>query len=282
MSNVLGTPPLLTTLNGHYSGLASAVPIELLQQLQHRVPVAVTVGGSNNGTFTLAASVTKPFTIWCGKGVLHIRENVVFTWTNTANQILNSSGVIANDADSVLGVWYMYIDEDGTTLYPSQTAPGFVEAPFNAGYLGHPGTSRVRPYLYVGPMICTTAATPAFSAMVKIGWWWRITEVEADVPSASWAAPTNLTLFIPKLGFAGGMVNIGVENGLGGRMYIGANSASTLWDAELGVQEVTSNVALQTSFLQFIASPNDTTSPIYARAVLIAGKIHVNGFKDIV
>ncbi len=277
-----GKPKAISGKGGNTS-LATLYPLDMIK---YKGPIPVTVGGSSNVTFTLKGS-TRPIPIWNGNDYQTLNEDLAYTWDSTSNDILDSAGADATDADSVLGVWYFYIaiNDDATgsfELRPSQTGPvTYASGAFDAGVLGHPGTSRTKFWTYVGPHICTTADL-AFSAMTKIGYNWRITEAEADVPSASWAAPTNLTLFIPMLGFAGLTVNIGVENGLGGRMYIGAHTASTLWDAELGVQEVTSNVALQTSFLQFIASPNDTTSPIYARAVLIAGKIHVNGFKDVV
>ena len=283
MSNQLGDPPTRTQANKAWSGKVTDVPIEFLREIKLRTPLTCTVGGSSNVTFTLAGSVTKPAILWHHDGIHKILKNIVYTWDSVSNDILNSSGADATDADSVLGVWYMYLNEAGDTIKPSQTAPSYVEAPNQAGYLGHPGTSRAEPWVYIGPMINTTADL-AFSAMVKIGFWWYITEVNAVIPTASWAAPTNLTLFIPQLAKHGLVVSGTVETAAGVGILLGGHTAAALWSVEARVAEVTaSNVALQAAHMPFQLAPNDTTSPIYGIADGGgAGDIHITGFLDVV
>ena len=278
--------PIAITGKGGNQHASTSVPLSMLKYGGLRQsPMPVTVGGSSNVTFTLKGS-TRPIPIWNGNDYDLLTEDLAYTWDSTSNDILDSAGANATDADSVLGVWYMYItiNDDGTfEIRPSQTGPSaYASGAKDAGVLGHPGTSRVKFWTYVGPHICTTADL-AFSAMVKIGFDWSITEVDAAIPSASWAAPTNLTLFIPKLGFAGGEVIGSIETGAGGGMYAGAHTASTLWVVNVSVVEATaSNLALQAAEFPFRMSPNDTASPIYARAVTAAGAIHILGFRDVV
>lgn len=281
MANHIGEPPIRTQANNAWSGRVTEVPIEFMRALKVREPLPCSVSGSSNVTFTLLGSVTRPAVLWHHDGIHFIRKNITYTWTNTSNNILDANGADATDTDSVLGVWYMYLNEDGDTLKPSQTAPDFVEDDHQCGYLGHPGTSRAEPWVYVGPMICTTAATPAFSAMTKIGFLWLITEVNAVITTA-WAAPTNLTLYIPQLAKHGLKVVGAAETGTGGNIKLSGHTTSALWEVEGAVVETTaSNVALQTAHLPFTMTPNDTTSPIYGEATPI-GDVHITGFYDVV
>lgn len=281
-----GNPP---TRNGKLAAdRGSIVPLKMLNNLV-QYPIPITIGGSNNVTFTLKGS-TRPIPVWAGDDLILLEEDLAYTWDNTSNDILDANGDNATDTDSVLGVWYFYIaitlDSNGAWQYelrPSQTAPEATEGPNNSGYLGHPGTSKDYYWRYVGFHVCTTAATPAFMAATKIGYWYKFAEVDAVIPTASWAAPTNLTLYIPQLAKFGLEVQGTVETGSNSSVHIGSSSSSTQWDVEFSVTETTaSNVAEQTAHAPFRLAPNDTTSPIYGIATNNAGDIHLTGVKDIV
>ncbi len=174
------------------SDRASHVPLFILNNLrQHTIPV--TIGGANRVTFTLKGA-TRPVSIWHENDLFHLDEDLAYTWGAVSNNILNSSGVNATDTDSVLGVWYMYTaitqDSDGAWQYeirPSQTAPLATAGPNNSGYLGHPGTSKSYPWRYVGFMVCTTAATPVFRAMIKVGSTYHFA-AQSVATTATWAA----------------------------------------------------------------------------------------------
>ncbi len=174
MSTFEGFGKPLTLKGKLASDRASAVPLFILNNIQ-QFPIPVTVGGSNNGTFTLKGS-TRVISVWADNDLLLLDEDLAYTWNASSNPILDSDGANDTDVDSVLGVWYMYLaitqDSDGDWQYemrPSQTAPLPTTGPHNIGFLGHPGTSKSYPWRYVGFMVCTTAATPAFRAMIKEG-----------------------------------------------------------------------------------------------------------------
>ena len=270
---------------------SSLVPRTMLQQMR-RFPIPVTIGGSNNVTFTLKGT-TQPIPIWAGNQYFELNKDLAYTWDAVSNDILNANGAETTDADSVLGIWYMYaaIDwseavsatEPNYELWPSQTAPAYAgEGPYNSGILGHPGTSRGRFYQYVGYMRCTTAATPAFQAQVKSGYWWKFAPVSYVIITDAWTGPTAPGLSIPKLAKFGMEIGGTMETGADGQIFIGSHTASTIWDAELDISEATaSNVAQQVLQSPVIFSPNDTTSPFYAIAAP-AGDFHLTRVKDVV
>ncbi len=165
----LGSLFSLRGKNAGYSGPVSALPVELIQQLTPAVALPITVGGANRVTFTLNASVTRPAILWNGDEPIIIKSTVTYTWTSGVNNILSSAGAQTTNTGSTLGIWYMYIDQAGSVIWPSQTAPVYAQAEFNAGVLGHPGTSRAEFYHYIGIHTCTTAATPVFLATKKVG-----------------------------------------------------------------------------------------------------------------
>lgn len=279
-----GHQPLGRDKDSGFVGPMSEVPTALLQQLLQR-PLPITIGGSNNVTFTLNASVTNPVPIWNGQGFTLKKETVAYTWNNTENNILDSTGAATTDADSVLGIWYMYLNSAGDTLWPSQTAPGYVEAAvdYPAQMLGHPGTSRADNYRYVGFMECTTAATPAFRAAIKTGYWYKFAPVSIAIITDAWTAPTNATLSIPRV--PGVEVQGTLETGADGSVHIGSHSASTIWDAELDISEATaSNVAQQIVQAPVRFSVNESATPWYAIAAGTSapGDFHLLGVKDAV
>ena len=184
----------------------------------------------------------------------------------------------------MLGVWYMYltINTDRTyELRPSQTAPEATIGRYGH-YLGHPGTARTQEWRYVGFMRCTTAATPAFQAQVKSGYWWKFAPVSYVIITDAWTGPTAPGLSIPKLAKYGLEIAGMLETGAGGQIFIGSHTASTIYDAELDISEATaSNVAEQVLQSPVRFAPNDSTSPFYAIAAP-AGDFHLTSVKDVV
>lgn len=267
---------------------ATEVPLDLLKQVVQS-PLPCTIGGSNNVTFTITATEARPAPLWIGDDYKTLRTSLAYTWNATSNNILDANAAAATDTDSVLGIWYMYAgvslshDADSATtpqtlvLRPSQTAPS--GAGRYGGLLHHPGTSADRPWRYVGFMECTTAATPAFRAAVKTGWWWKITVRDLVIITDAWTAPTAATLSIPRLPGVevGGML----ETGADGQIYIGSHSASTIYDAYLNISEATaSNVAQQIAIAPVTLSVNASATPFYAIAAP-AGDFHLTTIKDV-
>lgn len=265
------------------SGLSSDVPLVLLNQLK-TYPIPVTIGGSNNVTFTLKGS-TRPIPFWLDNDLFFLDEDLAYTWDNVSNDILDSTGAETTDTDSVLGVWYMYatINTDRTyEIRGSQTAPE-ATASKHGMYLGHPGTARTQEWRYVGFMVCTTAATPAFKAMVKSGYWWKFAPTSFVIVTDAWQTPTATvaTAHVPKLAKYGLEIGGTLETGAGGQVFIGSHTASTIWDAELDISEATaSNVAEQVLQSPVTFAPNDTN--IFYGIAAPAGDFHLTRIKDIV
>ena len=282
----LGDFRTLKNSDGSWEGQCTLVPVELLQHLSRPTPIPITIGGSNNVTFTVVASTARPVRFWHGDQMVNLTANVVYTWDATSNPILTSTGAESTDTDSVLGVWYMYFYYDTSatpptaTLIPSQTAPTPTTAGPYPGGLSHPGTAKVKDYTYVGIMECTTAATPAFRAMVKTGYWYKFAPRSIVVITDAWTAPTAATLTIPRI--AGVEIGVTLETGANGQIFVGSHSASTIWDVELDISEdVASNVAAQVLQAPAQFSVNASATPFYAIAAP-AGDIHIHRIKDVV
>ena len=274
----------ITGKDGTYP--STEVPLDLIRSVQQR-PIPATVSGSNNVTFTIIATEASPVPVWIGNDFVLLKESLAYTWGAVSNAILDSTGAAATDADSVLGIWYMYMGFDDSTtpaslvLRPSQTAPSNT-GNYPAGVLGHPGTAASQFWRYVGFMRCTTAATPAFQAQVKSGFWWKFAPVSYVIITDAWTGPTAPGLAIPKLAKYGLEIGGTLETGADGQIFIGSHTASTIWDAELDISEATaSNVAQQILQSPVTFSPNDTTSPFYAIAAP-AGDFHLLRIKDVV
>lgn len=273
-----GTPPLIKGISN--TGLATAVPLDLLVDLKSRHPIPVTISGSNNVTFTIAASATRPVRIWMGDDFAELRASLAYTWDAVSNPILDSTGAETTDVDSVLGVWYMYMYQTETTkvLIPSQTAPGFIEGPYGVGFLGHPGTAKTRNYVYVGVMWCTTAATPAFLAAEKIGFVYHFLDLSNPTTATTWTVTSLFTVRIPKLSKFGGMVSGFLETGKAGTVQVSGSTTSIRGAMKVGNQ-VTSSIV----FAPFGPIPaDDTTGELYALHSVLAGDIHLTQYHDIV
>ena len=252
------------------------VPHNFLQAVK-LPPIPVTIGGSNDVTWTLNASKTRPVIFWNGNEPTYLRRTVVYTWNNTSNPILNSSGVETTDTDSVLGVWYMYLKADGATLWPSQTAPGFVEfedPDTNAGLLGHPGTSRTQFYRYVGFHVNTTAATPVFLAMKKYGYTYHFANFSVAT-GTSWVA-LDFTTRIPAID---GIQAAGkLETGVVGTVAVSGSSV----DDQGAI--VVSAVGLANNIIDAPFGPIETdgSGQLYAKDTVARGDVHITQVVDIV
>lgn len=258
---------------------ATEVPLVMLNELASR-PIPVTIGGSNNVTFTLKGS-TRHIAFWLDNDLFYLDKDLVYTWA-AANTILDSTGAQVAQSNSALGVWYMYatINADGTlAIFPSQTAPEDTAGQFGS-YLGHPGTARTQAYRYVGCMWCTTAATPAFLTAVKIGYWWHFAALTAAPVTAALAVTSVFTVRLPKLAKFGGVVGGNIQTGKVGKITLSASSVAGQGVAIGGVATVAS-CALFAPFE--IPGPNDTSGELWAIAVVSSGAtISVTRWKDVV
>lgn len=252
------------------------VPIDLLKHLKLR-PVPVTISGTNNVIFTLAASTTRPVWLWNGDDFVALRRNLTYTWAASGNSTLSSSGVVTSSGSSssaAVGVHYMYLDKDGQTLYSSQTAPSFAEGPSETGLLGHPGTSRTQNYIYVGFM-SSTATTPAFEAMTKLGYTYHL--AATNVATATTWAELDFSAFIPThLSAFGGTVSGYLETGAAGTVRIGTTSTNTI-----GKQEAKISTTAETMHAPFEIVPT-AAGKIYAQHVTAAGDVWLSAITDVV
>ncbi len=253
------------------------VPVELLQRMRIFPAIPVTIGGSNEGTWTLNASVTNPVWFWNGDEPTALRNTVVYTWNNTSNPILDSAGATATDVDSVLGVWYMYLKADGKTLIPSQTAPSYVEFndnDTNAGALGHPGTSRTEFYRYVGYHVCTTAATPAFLAMKKYGYTYHFANFSVATDT-TWTA-LDFSTRVPAI--PGILVAGRLETGEVATVHVSASSVE-----DQGAI-IVSTVGLAANIIDVPFGPIETTGDgkIYGKDTVARGDVHIRQVVDVV
>ena len=196
----LGTPPIRR--GKQWQGPVTEVPMPIMQALKLR-PLPITIGGTLQRTFTLNASVTAPATLWNGDDVIHLKQTVAYSWVVGTNNTLSSAGVETDLTNSTIGVWYMYLDEDGQNIVPSATAPSYVETSLNTGVLGHPGTSRAQNWTYIGFMVAD-ATTPTFVQMYKRGYTYHCDATDTGYEfTSSWTSNTEFGIFIPDLGIHG-------------------------------------------------------------------------------
>jgi len=255
------------------------VPFALLSQ-SVLYPLPVTIGGSNNVTFTLKGS-TRRISFWINDDLFELDEDLAYTWA-AANKILDSTGAQVAQTNSVLGVWYMYatINDDGTpALFPSQTAPEDTASAYGT-YLGHPGTARTQSYRYVGCMWCTTAATPAFLTAVKIGLDWHFASLTASPVTAAVTVTSVFSVRLPKLAKYGGRVAGTLTTGKVGKITVSASSVASQGTVIVGSSSTVSAVTIAPFD---IPGPNDATGELYAIAVVSSGAtISVTKWRDVV
>ena len=169
-----GHPKDITGKAGTFK--ATLVPLELLGHLLSH-PIPVSTSGTSNRVFTVAASVSNPVVIWDGKDYVSLKENLSYTWSTAANDILATTGALASaQAPGAVGVRYYYVGLDSLGaigLWPSVNEPSYVEGPFPGTILGHPGVARTRAWRYVGWNMMN-ATTPVFTYFTKRGYTYHI------------------------------------------------------------------------------------------------------------
>ena len=267
-----GNPKSIAGQGGAFT--STMVPMELLRNLKRPRAIPITISGANQVTFTVNAGVTNKVPIWNGDDFMYLDETVAYTWAATANAILDSTGAVASNTGSTLGMWYFYIGyvSGVPTLYPSQTAPAEVEAPYPAGFLAHPGTARVRPYSYVGFHLCSTAATPVFVAMTKTGFVYNTGDITVAT-TATWA----------ELAFTAAKALPAHEGvTVAGYLETGANGSVTVsGNATDGVGGQTVSDSAGTSYAPFSGTPTTSNGKLWAKDVTARGDVHVKEITDI-
>jgi hypothetical protein len=160
---------------GGFTTKASVLPLPMIKELALKSGYPISVSGSSNVTFNLAAGVTKPVPVWNGTEFLFLKKTLSYTFAAGANNtMIDSTGAVVTSQSPAVGIYYMYLGvtaENTVALYPSTTAPSYVEAggpEEESGLYGHPGTSRSNAWTYIGFTLCT-ATTPAFAEFTKIG-----------------------------------------------------------------------------------------------------------------
>lgn len=169
-----GHPKDITGKAGTFK--ATLVPLELLGHLLSN-PIPCSTSGTSNRVFTVAASVSDPVFVWDGNDFISLKENLSYTWSTAANDIIATTGALASAAvPGAVEVRYYYAGLDSTGaigLWPSTVAPSYIEGPFPGTILGHPGVARTRVWRYMG-WNYMSATTPAFDYFAKRGYTYHI------------------------------------------------------------------------------------------------------------
>lgn len=263
-----------------FNGKATIVPYEFLKGLK-TFPTAFSLSST---TVTLAASVTKPLTLWAGDDFIFETENQTYQFSESDNTILNSSGVETASQAIALGTWYFYlaISKNTTTqvttvtFIPSQTKPQAIDSENNTGYLGHPGSSATKKYVYVGHVICSNTTGPAFVDFTKVGNTYMILESE------KLEQPTTDTSYAA-LGFTGAE-GLPAHEGVKVGGYIEMGSGGTV---KLAYDANGSGVLLATSAtgdaltMPFSGMPLNN-GDLYALHSVGAGDVHITQIEDII
>jgi hypothetical protein len=275
----LGNGPLVKGKD--FEGPGTLVPYELLKNLKtYPTPFSL-----SSTVVTLGGSASKPVSLWAGDDLIHIRKSLTYTFAETDNAILSSSGAETTGA-SALGVWYFYvaiskssISADATdTFIPSQTAPSAIDYEKNVGYLGHPGTSATKKYVYVGHVICSNATGPAFVDFTKVGNTYMILESE------KLEQPTTDTSYAA-LGFTGAEA-LPAHDGVkaGGYIETSATSGDTVnlaYDANGSGAIIVKTVAAVVNLQAFSGVPLNS-GDLYAKHGTAAGDVHITQLEDVI
>jgi hypothetical protein len=268
-----------------FEGQATLVPYELLKSFR----VMPTPFSLSSLTVTLGASASNPVALWAGDDMFYARTSSTYTWvagSTGSNSILDSTGAETTQTGSTLGVWYYYVSVSKnystqavtTEILPSQTAPAGVDFEKNAGYLGHPGTSATKKYLYIGHTICTDASTPAFVPFTKKGYTYMIAEaskLEQPTTDTSYAA----------LGFTGAEglpTHVGVT--VGGYIETSATSGDTIklaYDSSGSGAVIAKTVAAVVNLVPFAGMPLNS-GDLWALHGTAAGDVHITQIEDII
>lgn len=266
-----------------FEGQATLVPYALLKNLRFK-PTPCTF---STLTFTLNASVSNPVALWAGDDMVYQTTTSTYVWTSGSNAILDSTGAETTVTGSTTGVWYYYLSVNknfttratSTTIIPSQTAPEGIDAEKTAGYLGHPGASATKKYLYLGGFgVCTTATTPVFRAMTKRGYTWSFAE-QSVATTTTWAV-RDFSASIPS------------HEGCtaAGTLETGATTLSTVSigtsavDDE-GIQTVQNNCATTVAVVAkvpFSGVEITSAGQVYAKDTVARGDVHISSVTDVV
>jgi len=206
-----------------WAGQATAVPLPMIQNMKMNTPIPITHTAS---TFVINAAVNNPVNIWCGNDFIQLKETLTYTWATSATTIINSSGVTASSTVTGATIYYMYVGLDtagAVQMYPSVSAPQYVEGPYQNGYWSHPGTARTKYWSYVGFAQCT-ATTPVFALLEKKGFeYYNPTPTAMGLTSAF--ANSTVAAAISLVG----LVPVHDVNLYG--WMVGVTGAATCWDA---------------------------------------------------
>ncbi len=260
-----------------WSGKASDVPLPMLQHTRLK-PLPALMSGSDDVTFTLNGSVTNPIVIWNGDDFIFLEETVAYTFAETANTILSSTGAETTGA-AATGVWYVYLTlnpdrADGAGSHEmriSQTAPGYVQGEFNSGFYGHPGTARTAYWSYVGFFICSNATGPVNIGCTKLGYWWQFDTGDIKGPTAVSIAAVVLA--------SGALPTFATE--VAGTVETGANGLVKISSDALGYGEQHCGlVAAAVNYSPFKAAI--TGGEIFAIDTAARGDVEINAVRDLV
>ena len=285
-----GKPKVISGSAGEFQ--STMVPLEWVQNINNPIPITGT--GTGNVTFTLNASTTNPVCMFVGNDFFLLQETLAYTWVAGTNTILDSTGATASLTGSTLGVWYFYVGiVSGTvTLYPSQTAPSFVQHTRQAGFLGHPGTSRTEYWRYVGVQICTTAATPVFLELTKHAKskMYTMATVSFTTPSDGIQAKPDYTpsmpLYVPKHGVKlKGIVSVGPAASTSVKLGTTSGTPSTTGPLDFFVKNYSCLASvghkIRHGFNNIVANAN---GKIFVQQSILgsAPVIIITGFEDVV
>ena len=260
-----------------WSGRASDVPLPMLQHTRLK-PLPALMSGSDDVTFTLNGSVTNPIVVWNGDDFIFLEETVAYTFAEADNTILSSTGAETTGA-AATGVWYVYLAlkpdrGDGAGSYEmrtSTTAPGYVQGEFNAGFWGHPGTTRTAYWSYVGFFICSNATGPVNIGCTKLGYWWQFDTGDIKGPTADSIAAVSLASgALPAFATE---VSGTLETGSGGFVKV-SSDADGYGEQHCGV------VAGALNYSPFTAAI--TGGEIFAHDDTARGDVEINAIKDLV
>lgn len=256
--------------SGHL-GKSAEVSVAVLNELKVQ-PLPITIGGTSGRTFTVVGSESAPAIIPFGNGVIPLVSSVAYSWVEGTNTILDSTGAEDTQTNGLTGVWYYYIDADGNTILPSQTAPAYDDSQYGVGELSHPGTSKAKAWRYVGWTTCT-ATDPTFATVVKGGYTYYIdTPLTKATPGTSWASSafTGETA-LPTHGVR---ATIGIESGAAGYVFVSPYLAGN------GQQEVGSNTASEV--LKASVQMDIVDGQIYCKDTVARGDLFVQAITDVV
>jgi len=261
------------------SGNIVKIPIEMAQDIRPGAPIPITLSGTSQRVFTVAASKTSPVRMIYGQDFYDLKTSTAYTWTTGNNTILDSTGAsttIAGGAVTV-GIWYLYLGMSSAgviSLSPSASAPSYVEGVFQTGYLGHPGTARTQPWQYVGFMICD-AVTPTFVAATKVNKTYAFAAQAATAQVATAHTAISFTTVVP----AHGVQVVGYISATGVATQDVSLTGSSV--AGQGIQKITLPTTVVST--NFSSIPANSSGNIYGiNTTTLAATVNVTAVEDVV